>query len=76
MVFLHTCTEIRRTPELETTPSDDHPEALLISHAEMYVVPIVLPRDMDTPERASALRYRAHTSDTKEADFIHTELAE
>ena len=61
---------------MDMLPTGAHPEALLLRHVAEHGVLIALPRGMDEEERDSAILYGTHTSDCKEAEFIHTELAE
>ena len=57
-------------------PTETHPAAPLICHAAEHGVPIALLQGMDKDERDAAILYGTHASARKEAEFIHTELAD
>ena len=67
---------MRGSSELDTIPAGAHPLAPLLHHASEHGVPIALPRGMDEEERGAAICYGTHASASKEAEFIHAELAE
>ena len=48
----------------------------LLLHAAEHGVPITLPLGMDEEDRDATIRCGTHASASKEADFIHAELAD
>ena len=75
MGFFHTCTGLRGPPELDTLPAEAHTYSPLLRHVAEHRAPTTLPQKMDKEERDAAICYRTHAYSSKEAEFIHAELA-
>ena len=62
-------------PYLQELSLDSHRSAAILNHARQHGLPISLPRGMLEEELGAALHYGSNSSNMKEMDFVHQELA-
>ena len=62
-------------PYLQELILDSHLAAAMLNHARQHGLPISLPRGMLEEELGADLHYGSNSSNMKEMDFVHQELA-
>ena len=72
--FFHTCMESQGPLEIQHLQASSHSTAELANHVETHGGPIFIPRGMNSCKWKMNLAYGAYASESKEVEFVHTEL--